>query len=278
MDRMGVGHDQVPRDAIDVPNTPPMQETPHQQTGFIVATELVDLPTKGLFYDEGHPLYMQETIEIKHLTTKEEDILTNQSFLKNGTAIDRMLQSIIVDKRIKVKDLFVGDKNALVVASRIYGYGSDYTTKYACPSCGTVQQTSFNLQEMEHIDFETNQSEYDVTCDYETKSLFLTVPRSGVNLELRLIKEEKINPKNKNKNNNISQYYKKIIKSVNGNSDPKYILSYIDSMAAIDSRFLRGVYYKIVPGVDFSLGFECNNCGYESEVEVPLNAEFFWPN
>lgn len=277
MDRMGLGQEQASRDVVDVPNTPPMEQPTQQETGFIVATELVDLPTKGLFYDEGHPLHNQETIEIKHLTTKEEDILTNQSFLKNGTAIDRMLQSILIDKRVKVKDLFVGDKNALIVASRIYGYGPDYDTKFSCPSCGTAQQTTFDLHEMQHVDFQENQQEYEVVCDYETKSLFLNIPRTNTKLELRLIKEDKANVKNKN-NNNISHYYKKIIKSVNGNSDPRYILSYINSMTALDSRFLRNVYYKIVPGVDFSVDFECSNCGYQSQVEVPLNAEFFWPN
>ena len=90
------------------------------------------------------------------------------------------------------------------------------------------------------------------------------------------MKEDKVDPKKKNINN-ISHYYKKIIKSVNGNSDPKYILSYINSMAAIDSRYLRSVYYKIIPGIDFSVDFECIHCGHETQVEVPLNAEFFWP-
>lgn len=278
MDRMGLGQEPGHHDVVEAPHMPPMQETVQhtQNTGFIVATELVDLPSKGLFYDEGHPLHNAETIEIKHLTTKEEDILTNQSFLKNGTAIDRMLQSIIVDRRIKVKDLFVGDKNALIVASRIYGYGPDYETKFACPSCGTSQNTTFNLEEMEHTDFEANQLEYDVIPDYEAKTLLLEIPRTNTKLELRLIKEEKVDPKKKNVNN-VSYYYKKIIKSVNGISDPKYILDYINSMAAVDSRYLRSVYYKIVPGVDFTVDFECAECYENVEVEVPLNAEFFWP-
>ena len=274
MDRMGLTQDQPSHDAVEAPNMPPMQQ--NQETGFIVATELVDLPSKGLFYDEGHPLHNETTIEIKHMTTKEEDILTNQSFLKNGTAIDRMLQSIIVDNRIRVKDLFVGDKNALLVASRIYGYGSGYDTKFTCPSCGTTQATTFNLEDIEHVDFEQNQVEYEVEPDYESKTLFLTIPRNNTKLELRLVKEEKADPKKKN-NTSVSYYYKKIIKSVNGNPNPKYISDYINSMAAVDSRYLRNIYSKIVPGVDFMLDFECTNCGYHGEVEVPLNAEFFWP-
>lgn len=274
MDRMGFSQDQPTHDAVETPNMPPMQQ--NQENGFIIATELVDLPSKGLFYDEGHPLYNETTIEIKHMTTKEEDILTNKSFLKNGTAIDRMLQSVIVDKRIKVRDLFVGDKNALLVASRIYGYGSDYNTKFTCPSCNTPQTTIFDLEDMQHIDFEQNQVEYEVEPDYEAKTLLLTIPRSKVKLELRLVKEEKIEPKKKN-TGGISYYYKKIIKSVNGNNNPKYISDYINSMAAVDSRYLRKVYSKIVPGVDFLLNFECENCDYTGEVEVPLSAEFFWP-
>ena len=276
MDRMGLSHDQNVHDSVEMPTMPPMRQTESQDNGFIVATELVDLPSKGLFYDENHPLHHKTTIEIKHMTTKEEDILTNQSFLKNGSAIDRMLQSVILDKKVRVKDLYVGDKNALLVASRIYGYGADYDAKFSCPACGTTQKANFNLEEIEHIDFEQNQIEYDVEVDYESATLFLVITRSKAKLELRLIKEEKSDPKAKNRNS-ISYFYKKIIKSVNGNNNPKYIADYINSMAAVDSRYLRNVYSKIVPGVNFVVEHTCQACYENVEVEVPLTAEFFWP-
>ena len=93
---------------------------------FVTPTTFVDLPSKGRFYGEAHPLHQSDTIEIRHMTAKEEDILTSEALLKKGIAVDRMLQSVVVDKRIKVRDLLVGDKNAMIIASRITGFGPQY--------------------------------------------------------------------------------------------------------------------------------------------------------
>ena len=114
---------------------------------FTCPTEYVDLPSQGKFYAEDHPLHGSDSIEIRFMTAKDEDILTSKSLLKKGVAIDRFLQNIIVDSRVKVQDLLVGDKNALVVASRITGYGSDYQTKVTCPACGTSQDFEFDLEQ-----------------------------------------------------------------------------------------------------------------------------------
>lgn len=251
----------------------------NQSLEFIVPTELVDLPSKGMFYGEDHPLNGKETIEIKHMTTKEEDILTNESYIKDGSAIDRLLKSIIVDKRINVKNLLIGDKNAITVAARIYGYGSDYQTRFSCPSCNSIQKANFNLSEIQNNDFEEAVREFDGSVDYENGSILLTVPRTKTNLEFRLLQQStEDNKKTKEmKSKVVSLMFKKIIKSVNGNSDQKYINSYIDSMSALDSRYIRAAYQKMIPNVDMNCAFECENCSYEGEVEVPLKAEFFWP-
>ena len=88
-------------------------------------TEEVTLPSKGLLYPEGSPL-KNGVIEMKYMTAKEEDILTNQNLIERGTVIDKLLQSLIVTP-IDYNDLLVGDKNAILVAARILGYGKDYT-------------------------------------------------------------------------------------------------------------------------------------------------------
>ena len=67
---------------------------------FVAPTEFVNLPSKGKFYPDGHPLKDQETVELKMMTTKQEDILTSRSLLKKGVAIDRFLQSLIVDLKL----------------------------------------------------------------------------------------------------------------------------------------------------------------------------------
>ncbi len=267
---MGVG---APVENLQSSNEDP-QNT--QSLDFIVPTEIVELPSKGLFYEEGHALYLQETVEIKHMTTKEEDILTNQSYIKNGTAIDRLLKSLLVDKRINVKDLLIGDKNAITIAARIYGYGADYETKYSCPSCGTPQSTSFDLSDVQPNNFEESLEEFDADIDYDSKVINFLVPRTKTKLQLKVLPELPQNKKQKNKKP-VSEFFQRVIKTVNGNSDPRYVKSYIESMSALDSRYVRAAYQKIVPDVDMNCDFECEACGFETQVEVPLNAEFFWP-
>jgi len=275
-DRLGLGTSDA--------NIQPSQEPPPVPASaleFIVPTEIVDLPSKGVFYPEGHPLHGRETVEIKHMTTKEEDILTNQSFLKDGSAIDRLLQSVLVSPKMKVKDMLIGDKNALTVACRIHGYGEAYETGFKCPSCGTTQEYTFNLEEIEVVDYEENAEEYDVRLNYDKGTVTLPIPRTNTQLELKILVDDDSNAfaKKKSRKNRfvLSDYYTKIIHAVNGNSDRKYIKSYIDSMSALDSRYLRAAYSKVIPGVDFTAHFECNSCDYEADSEVPLNAEFFWP-
>ena len=53
-------------------------------------TEVVDLPSKGHFYVEGHPL-SKGKVEIKYMTAREEDILTSQNLIQRGTVIDVLL-------------------------------------------------------------------------------------------------------------------------------------------------------------------------------------------
>ena len=92
-------------------------------------TEIVDLPSKGHFYVQGHPLSSGK-VEIKYMTAKEEDILTSQNLIQQGTVIEKLLQSLIVDKSVKVDDMLIGDKNAIMGAARILGYGKDYQFTY----------------------------------------------------------------------------------------------------------------------------------------------------
>jgi len=271
-DRLGL---EPPTDNLQ-PNTDVPPTTQVMQ--FIVPTEIVELPSKGLFYDEGHPLHERETVEIRHMTTKEEDILINQSYIKNGIVIDKLIQSVLVSPQVNVKDMFVGDKNALTVACRLYGYGSEYETKYTCPSCANLQTYVFDLNEVTNGDFTSHLDEFDAQIDYDRKTIMLPIPRTNTKLELKLLKDDISTKKTKKKKTGIiTSQYEKMIHAVNGNSDRQYVKSYIASMSALDSRYLRAAYSKLVPSVNFECNFECEECDFASEVEVPLNADFFWP-
>ena len=124
-------------------------QPPAQGAGFsfVVPTDFVELPSQGRFYPEGHPLHGQDSIEIRQMTAKEEDMLTSRTLLKKGVALDRVIASLIVNKQIDPDSLLVGDRNAIIIAIRVAGYGNIYDTKVSCPSCGAKQEYSFNLND-----------------------------------------------------------------------------------------------------------------------------------
>jgi len=95
---------------------------------FTLPTETIELPSKGLIYPSDNPL-SSGTVEIKYMTAKEEDILTNQNYIANGSVLDKLLKSLIVSD-INYNDLLIGDKNAIMVSARILGYGAEYRFNY----------------------------------------------------------------------------------------------------------------------------------------------------
>ena len=252
---------------------------------FASPTEFVELPSKGKFYPQGHPLHGKDTVEIKFMTAKEEDILTSKALIRKGVAIDRMLQSLIVDKSVKIEDLLVGDKNALIIAARVSGYGEEYEISVTCPDCETKAKHVFDLSLLEAKESE-ELSDLDVT-QTEHGTFLTKLVKSNVEVEFRLLsgkdeaailnemamKKGKTTPL---ENNSTSQL-KRIIVSANGVTDRQQISAFVDNMPAIDSRHLRALLRKINPEVDMNQTFECASCGHEEEMEVPFTVEFFWP-
>lgn len=134
-------------------------------------TYFVDLPSKGKFYPPSHPLHGKEHVEIKYMTAKEEDYLTSQPLLRKGIAIDRVLESVLVDKSIDLDGLLLGDKNAIMVGARITGYGEEYSVNVTCPKCKADTNYEFNLEQIENWDFESKLEE--LACEFTPKNTVL---------------------------------------------------------------------------------------------------------
>ena len=266
-------------DAPDAAETP--TEAPTGLFGYVRPTEFVDLPTKGRFYSEGSPLHGKETLEINYMTAKEEDILTSRALLKSGLAMDRLISSVLVDKSIDVSDLYVADKNAIMIAARITGFGADYETKMSCPACSKVSKYAFDLNECKpHYGSE----DLELSSDGRFK---IELPVTKVTAEIKILnaKEEAYLTKlatNKAKKNlpetSLTDQLKAIVISLNNETDRSTIGRFIDIMPAQDSRFLRKEYAKAAPGVEMKNHFVCSSCGHEQEVEIPLTVDFFWSN
>jgi hypothetical protein len=286
-DRMGA------RDAGESPPPSVVNEPAGNNVGlnFVVPTEHVELPSRGMFYPEDHPLHGQETIEIKHMTAKEEEILTSRTLLKKGIAIDRLLQNVILDKRINVNNLLVGDKNAVLVYTRMLAYGSEYSAKVTCPSCGEISEHQFDLQAGTTThpgDFEDDAAEGFSNVTDSTFGILL--PKTQVLAEVRLLFGEDesyltrvLENRKKRKlighltDSLLTAQMKRAIVSLNGVTDRSQIDQFIMNMPAADSRHFRRVYAALTPNYDLKQEFSCSACGDSSDMEVPLTAEFFWP-
>ena len=252
---------------------------------FAAPTLFVELPSKGKFYKPGNSLHGKETLEIKFMTAKEEDILTSKALIKKGIVLDRLLESVIVDKSISTSDLLVGDRNALLIDARISGFGSKYVTSVACPACNTVAKHSFLLDENKKL-FDGTVPEHlaDKVKHIEGKLFSIMLPQTGVNIHIRLMDgtDEKaiVQITEANKNSTIdssnTQQLKLLIDSAEGEKDKKLISQFVDVMPVRDSRFLKEAYKAITPNVDLTQEFECKACDYSADIEVPFNLEFFW--
>ena len=283
--RLGVNQGQSPSD--DAPAATPTTEQPQPQgLSYVVPTEFVELPSRGAFYPNGHPLHNEEVVEIKYMTAKEEDILTSVALIKRGLAIDRLLGSILVNKKIDTETLTAGDRNAILIAARISGYGKMYETKVVCPSCGEVSPHVFDLEtsEMTRSCFDEDFLQAkEVTL--ENNLFFMTLPKTKVRVGLKVLtgKDEinLMNVRKKKKKDDaetpVTDQLSSIIVSLNGETDPWNIRRFVQSMPIADSKFVRTVYKQLVPNIDLTQAFACYNCGHMSDMEVPFNTEFFWP-
>ena len=242
-----------------------------EENKFKFPTEMVDLPSKGLLYPEGHPLASGQ-VEMKYMTAREEDILTNQNYIKQGIVIDKLLQSMIVTK-FDYSDLLVGDKDAIMLAARVLGYGKDYTFTYSGEEY-TVDLTKCENKPLDEARYTKGTNEFS-----------FTLPNSKIPITFKLLThgdEKKITAEleglkkiNKNLSPELSTRLKYIITSVNGNRETKDVRYFVDNaLLAMDSRALRDQISKLQPGVDLTF-FPSNE---ESRVSIPIGLSFFWPD
>ena len=238
-------------------------------------TEEVTLPSKGLIYPSENPL-SKGTLEMKYMTAKEEDILTNDSYIKNGTVIDKLLQSLIITP-INYNDLVVGDKNAIMIAARVLGYGKDYSFTLDEEE-QTVDLTEVNDKELQekHL-LEKGKNEFSFMLPTIQKNITFKILTHGdekkVDAEVKGLK--KIDKKSSAE---YSTRLKHMILSVEGDYERKTVRQFVDNqLLARDSRALREYIKEIQPDVDLTFDLE-NAAGDVKGVRIPIGITFFWPD
>ena len=238
---------------------------------FKFPTEVVELPSKGLIYPKDNILSSGE-VEMKYMTAKEEDILSNQAYIQKGIVLDKLLQSLIVDKNIDYNDLIVGDKNALFMAARILGYGKDYPFEY------NGMEYTVDLTELNPRPFDENSIVQGVN------EFHFTLPSTNTPIKYKMLTghdEKRIDRElaglkrlDKLSSAELSTRLKYMITSVGGDDETKTIREFVDNyLLAKDSRALREHMRTTQPDVDMMYILDSGE-----EVTIPIGLNFFWPD
>jgi hypothetical protein len=242
-------------------------------------TEKITLPSKGLLYPKESPLSKGE-IEMKYMTAKEEDILTNANYIKQGTVIDKLLQALIVTP-INYDELLIGDKNAVLIAARVLGYGQEYTFKYTNEQ-GQELEATVDLAELKEKELDSTLYKGGIN------NFTFTLPKSKNTVTFKLLShgdEKKIEAEvkglkkvNPNSATDVTTRLKYIITSINGDTEQKSIRDFVDNyLLAPDARALREYYTSIQPDVE--LKFMPEDESYTGEgITIPITLNFFWPD
>ena len=260
----------------------PKQNVMKDEFGWEIPVELIPLPSKGAIYNPDSTLFNRETLKIKAMTAREEDILASPAFHKEGTALSHLIRSCLIDKSVDPESLITGDRVALMIGIRVTGYGPEYHAQGSCQSCGAnndflVDLGSLPIKRLTIDPVSEGKNEFE---------FMLPVTKKRVVFKYITAKEERERNKAiKNQarlmgtkiESNVTSYLENSIVSVDGITDRMKIKHFVLNMPAFDSRKLRRFISENEPGMDLTCSFSCSSCDAHNESSLPITAEFFWP-
>ena len=244
-------------------------------------TEIISLPSEGKCYPEKHPLASGQ-IEIKYMTAKEEEILASQNLIRKGVVLDKLFESIIADKSINIDDIIIGDKNAIVLATRILGYGPDYKVKIA-NEYGEQEEITIDLSKIQTKDVDISKLKRDNLYDFVTPTGKNVIKFSILTHGAEKKVDADVKAMNRLNKGGISAElttrYRYIIKSVDGKEDTKSITNFINNkFLSRDTRAFRNHLLEIQPDMDMTYEYENPETGEKEVTAIPMGVGFFYPS
>lgn len=248
------------------------------ETQYDFPTEVLDLPSEGKLYPKENPL-SSGRITIKYMTAKEEDILSSTNLIKKGVVLDKLFESIIVDK-ININDITIGDKNAILLATRVLGYGPEYEFNFYSSVKGDMVDASIDLTKIKTKEVDMtlfnnkNELEY-ITPIGKNKIVFKILTHGdekAIDADIEALKKV-----NKDVSSDITTRLRYMIKSVDGNSDMGAVSKFVNNMIARDSRAFRDYVKKITPDVNMKFEYTHED-GEVEEAPISMGVGFFWPS
>lgn len=248
--------------------------------GWEVPVESIPLPSNGLVYSPDSLLHGKSTLQIKAMTAQEEDIIMSQAYAKEGTTILYLIKSCLIDKNIDVKELIVGDRNALMISIRITGYGSKYDIIPKCINCDTTNDMSISLTDLpiKRLNIQP--------LEPGSNKFLYKLPVTGKSVIFKYMnaydeqnRQAKIEFMKKTgmQSNTIVSLLEEVVISVDGVTDKNKISQFVRNMPALDSKSLREYIAENQPGIDMDHKYTCKNCGHVNSITIPITSNFFWP-
>lgn len=261
----------------------PGRDEPHPaDDDFVPPVSTVKLPSRGLTYPADSPLFGLESVDIKGVTAREENILTSVALIKKGTVLSTLMRACITNRLIDPDQMLVGDRNAVLTSIRISAYGPRYSARVSCPECREEADHDFDLSRLN-----LRMLDEQPVGGPGSNEFSFTLPQSGWEVRFRLMdaaaslkldREAEAVRKKTGQEQGITLRLVSQVTSLKGITDPTKLARGLVNLPARDSRALRLHMDKIAPEVDMSQEYECASCGKTSEVEIPLGTEFFWPS
>jgi len=276
----------VPQQAPAIPKemlaAPPAPAPVAQQHGYSLPTDFVKLPSAGKFYPVNSSLHNKEEVEITYMTTKQEDILSNPSLMSKGTTLEKLIESLLVDKSIRANELLLGDRNAILIAARASGYGPAYGINVNCVECFNKEEITIDLNEIK-----PKKNNYEGVELTGHGTFVVQLPRTNAFVEIKALTtggeaqlaqlfmkkmEHNLPPEP------VFEKHRATIASVGGRQDVATITEFISNMPISDSKYLQKKYNELIPDMDFIYRFSCERCDHQNEGGIPVDATFFWPD
>ena len=247
-------------------------------------TEIIDLPSNGKVYSPESPL-SKGTVEIKYMTAREEDILASQNLIRKGVVLDKLFESVVVEEGVNIDDILIGDKNAILLATRILGYGKDYQVEITDPFSGEQQKTNIDLAKIQIKEIDktllNSNNKYEFELPIAKKKIVFKLlshkDEKDINSEIQAL--QRLNKDKDGVSSEISTRLRYMIEEIDGNNDRGFINNFVkNNLLARDSRVLRNYIQQISPDLELKFDFTSDLTGETEALDIPLGAGFFYPS
>lgn len=246
-------------------------------------TEVIELPSRGKLYPQGHPL-SKGTVEIKYMTAKEEDILASQNLIRKGVVLDKLFESVVVEDGLDIGDIFVGDKNAILLATRVLGYGPEYKVEVTDPFSGEQQKVSIDLSKIQIKEVDdsllspSNLYEFELPLAKKTIKFRLLTHKDEKDINAEVQALSRLTKGQETVSQDLSTRLRYMIQEVDGNTDRGFINNWVkNNLLARDSRALRNYVREISPDLDLTYQFTSDITGETEALDIPFGVGFFYP-